>query len=586
MNASSFDQPDWLRAYRPLFFESLSCITGIADDRILVGDRNRGLLTEIDLRTGCETFPKRYDVDDYAGVPSFDYYEGQLYSVYGDRVYVANYASDREILRTKRLFTVENCSELTGIAVTQNTIYLATDRQSILAYDRDTEEIDKIGRTPGVGADDLHYDDGQLYILDRQEQTLYVMDLDSGEIRYEVLTPFENPVGITHVKTSAADRKLLYVAYSRPTFEIFDTGDSEFKLQIQTEVGTGRDKEPLTDNFVYPLVTHIDDRQERICSSPFLVEMTYVEKLHALPEVADEYGVVKDLEWKISLPVNSDRQELISVERIGDFEMHTEELPDEDNRKVAVFSIPEIDLHTERRVFGWKARVKVSSIRYCPKDVQPRRLTAGEREQFAEYLRNEDGLDMDSDYVQDVARDAVRSLSGEDRHNAIKQAEAIRDYIYERVVYVMDQYHDGTEAVLRSGEGSCGEYLSVFLSLLRLNGIPARKCGNYKVPAYKMQAGARSTYLSPDFNHVWLQFYIPDWGWVPLESSADDGAASFRGWPKRYFMALAWYHLECRLGGYFEEVFKQGSDRPFKLSAGELGKNDIKFTVIGPLESL
>jgi hypothetical protein len=99
-----------------------------------------------------------------------------------------------------------------------------------------------------------------------------------------------------------------------------------------------------------------------------------------------------------------------------------------------------------------------------------------------------------------------------------------------------------------------------------------------------MQAGSRSVFLSPDFNHVWLQFYAPGLGWLPLESSSDDEAASFRRWSKRYFLALAWYHLECRIGSYFEDIFEKESDRRFFLSPGELGKNDIRFKVIRELD--
>jgi len=28
--------------------------------------------------------------------------------------------------------------------------------------------------------------------------------------------------------------------------------------------------------------------------------------------------------------------------------------------------------------------------------------------------------------------------------------------------------------------------------------------------------------LQPDFNHVWLEFYVPGLGWLPMESNPDD----------------------------------------------------------------
>ncbi len=99
-----------------------------------------------------------------------------------------------------------------------------------------------------------------------------------------------------------------------------------------------------------------------------------------------------------------------------------------------------------------------------------------------------------------------------------------------------------------------------------------------------MQAGARNVFLSPDFNHVWLQFYVPDLGWVPLESSADDDASSFREWAQRYFMSLAWYHMECRMGSYFEDVFEQNTGKPHFLAPGDLATKDIKFKLLQAID--
>jgi transglutaminase-like putative cysteine protease len=191
---------------------------------------------------------------------------------------------------------------------------------------------------------------------------------------------------------------------------------------------------------------------------------------------------------------------------------------------------------------------------------------------------------MDDRFVIQKAKEAVLGLSDSEQKNILKKAKAIRDYIYKRLTYVMDSRYEGTKRVLELGEGSCGEYLNVFLSLFRLNGIPVKACGNYKIPVYKMQAGSQNVFLSPDFNHVWLQFYVPDLGWVPLESSADDNSASYREWAQRYFMSLAWYHVECRLGDYFEDVFDKGTGKPHLLAPGDLAIKDIKFKVLGAID--
>lgn len=575
MSNQDSNDPDWMQAYRPFFFEEISGLAGLEKNKVLLCDSQRGMLAEVDLLAQTETFAKKYNVDDYAGVKSIAYHQGYIYSVYENKIYLADYQEKSDWLENKLLVEIPDCSDLTGIAVTEEKIYLVTEKQSLLSYDRDTGDIETLGKSSGIGIDDLCYFADNLFIVDAKEQTIYVFDLETKEFIHEILTPFENPTSISAVNHERAGKEVLYVSYSRPSFEVYDTGDSEFKLQLEA---------PVADNFIYPLVYQWDASKNAVLSNGFLVEMYYVEKLHALPEIADKYGVVEDLEWKISVPMNTDRQQLISLEPIGDFAMRSEQIAQEENREVAVFSIPKLDLDTERRVLGWKATIKLSGIRYWLPEDEVREISQEELNKYAQYLQNERKLDMDSSYVREAAKEAVGHLRERDRTQVLKKAQAIRDYIYDKLTYVMDRYHDGTEDVLRQGEGSCGEYLNVFLSLFRLNDIPVRKCGNYKVPAYKMQAGSRSVFLSPDFNHVWLQFYVPTLGWVPLESSADDESSAFREWAKRYFMSLAWYHVECRVGSYFKDVFDAKTGEQFFLSPGDLGKNDIKFKVIRDIE--
>ncbi len=73
--------------------------------------------------------------------------------------------------------------------------------------------------------------------------------------------------------------------------------------------------------------------------------------------------------------------------------------------------------------------------------------------------------------------------------------------------------------VLERGIGSCGEYVGVLLALARLNGIACRTVGRYKCPP---KANQRDIPLEPDYNHVWIEFYVPGYGWLPMESNPDD----------------------------------------------------------------
>jgi len=44
--------------------------------------------------------------------------------------------------------------------------------------------------------------------------------------------------------------------------------------------------------------------------------------------------------------------------------------------------------------------------------------------------------------------------------------------------------------------------------------------------------------LQPDFNHVWLEFYVPGLGWLPMESNPDD-VVEQGPYPSRFFYGIS-----------------------------------------------
>jgi transglutaminase-like putative cysteine protease len=130
---------------------------------------------------------------------------------------------------------------------------------------------------------------------------------------------------------------------------------------------------------------------------------------------------------------------------------------------------------------------------------------------------------------------------------------------------------------LERGVGSCGEYVGILLALARLNGIACRTIGRYKCPQHPE---LRHLPLEPDFNHVWLEFYVPGVGWLPMESNVDDTVD--RGpYPKRFFMGLAWYHTEIGKGISFTKM--KADDKPEHISLGDLAINHIRFRILEEL---
>jgi len=101
--------------------------------------------------------------------------------------------------------------------------------------------------------------------------------------------------------------------------------------------------------------------------------------------------------------------------------------------------------------------------------------------------------------------------------------------------------------------------------------------GRYKCPPYADRQGIP---LQPDFNHVWIEFFVPGQGWMPMESNVDD-VVEGGPYPTRFFMGLPWYHAEMSKGIAFETI--KTPDNSLDVSIGELAINHVRFTILGEL---
>jgi transglutaminase-like putative cysteine protease len=158
---------------------------------------------------------------------------------------------------------------------------------------------------------------------------------------------------------------------------------------------------------------------------------------------------------------------------------------------------------------------------------------------------------------------------------------SIRNYVYDRLTYGIKPHIDTPDIALKRGVGSCGEYLGILLALSRLNGIACRTVGRYKCPSHPLKRGIP---LAPDYNHVWMEFYVPGFGWLPMESNPDD-LIEGGPYPTRFFMGLAWYHAEMAKGVPFETLMSGGVPlNKTEVAIGDLAINHVSFTILDELE--
>ena len=89
------------------------------------------------------------------------------------------------------------------------------------------------------------------------------------------------------------------------------------------------------------------------------------------------------------------------------------------------------------------------------------------------------------------------------------------NYIIDKIDYKLKPLGGWNPAptVLKRGTGSCSEYTFVFIGLCRAAGLPARYVGSIVVRSKDKGID--------DVWHRWVEVYLPNYGWIPADPSAE-----------------------------------------------------------------
>jgi transglutaminase-like putative cysteine protease len=538
------------RTIRPIGAAALHGIARLENQLIAI-DTVKGHLLQIDPINDNTKILNTHQVSEFVDVTGVALWEDTLWCTQENTVYCCQMGD----YTLKPFVTLPYPAD--GVAVWQSAIYVTCQKAGyIFIFDRKTGRQITRFYAPGVGIENITVREEELWVCDRTEQTVFCLDRATGEIKFSVLTPFENPTGLAFYCHPQTGQTTLYVAYAGEEAYIRDNPNLDPSHEL-----TYRDR-----TFIHPLHYHYDPTKHYALSNGYLIEMSYVEELSPLEEVD-----LENVEWRIALPAETDRQKVRHIEPIG--LPFTEEL--QNGQRVALFKFDRLQPE-ERHIFGWKATIEVRGIKYrfTPRELE--KLPALSPELQQRYLVDDDELAMDSYVVRRAAQEAIGTET-----NLLRKMFSIRNYVYDQLSYGIKPHIDTPDVVLERGVGSCGEYVGVLLALTRLNGIACRTIGRYKCPSY---AEYQRVPLQPDFNHVWLEFYLPGLDlWLPMESNPDD-VEEQGPYPTRFFMGLAWYHIEIGKGIPFETIKSQGLQlNKEEVSIGELAINHIRFTILEEL---
>jgi len=115
-------------------------------------------------------------------------------------------------------------------------------------------------------------------------------------------------------------------------------------------------------------------------------------------------------------------------------------------------------------------------------------------------------------YVEsdDARITAIAGQLQQGKTNPYAIAGAIYDWVIDNLAYRKVGGLKGAKFALENGYGECGDYSALFTALCRAAGIPARTV-----------VGRWATSSSDDW-HVWAEFYLPGYGWLPVDPTDAD----------------------------------------------------------------
>jgi hypothetical protein len=133
--------------------------------------------------------------------------------------------------------------------------------------------------------------------------------------------------------------------------------------------------------------------------------------------------------------------------------------------------------------------------------------------------------------------------------NPIEKAKKIISWIIYNIDYNEDMpsQEKGALWAYNNLKGDCSEYSSLMITLLRIQGIPARKVTGFLLsndPDIKPQAGDTWIFHDSESNsnligHAWVEYYVPNIGWIACDPT----------W--NYFNRIDFLRLNLNVGANF-----------------------------------
>ncbi len=217
-------------------------------------------------------------------------------------------------------------------------------------------------------------------------------------------------------------------------------------------------------------------------------------------------GKVKSMDVYLAIPVNRVNQNIIN--EIQYKPHYTDITADRWGQKTAHFHFSNLKSGANKDI-EMTAIIKTYDVRYFIYPDNVGTLDEIPREIKNKYLEDDEKYDITNPIIQDAVKKCVAQ-----EKNPYWITRKIFNYLIDNMYYKMTGGWNAAPTVLKRGNGSCSEYSFVFISMCRAAGIPARYVGTVAVRGDEA--------CIDDVFHRWVEVYLPNYGWIPIDPSGGD----------------------------------------------------------------
>jgi hypothetical protein len=149
--------------------------------------------------------------------------------------------------------------------------------------------------------------------------------------------------------------------------------------------------------------------------------------------------------------------------------------------------------------------------------------------------------------------------------NPAEKASALFNWVTTNIDYQEQNQELGAFEAYNQGVGDCSDYSDLLITLLRIQGIPARKITGFLITNVANHLPKVGSIYSFDLNyqgatqtisstneilgHAWVEYYIPDIGWIVCDPT----------WGNGYFNHIDFLRFNLNIGAWF---FMPGATPP------------------------